>query len=466
MANRFTDVYTGLIADDKDMMLPFKEIILTGAKSAAKNFLGTTTGFLPKTKSPDSKVKALLTAEIDVSMDSAKTSYINPTLQSDGRSGQNLLSDMLKEGKEEQKNREGKDPAKIDGKGVTYALKDSEKAFIEPKDLWEPEKIEYDGDNGIIQGSSASEIDGVSITDTLVDNNKPFVEPKDVSETELRNVDYSGGTAKSDANKLEQTIHGVEFKGDMADVLKENRTFLQVNDNYQVGYMLVVPITSSEDEPFEFNPMIDEGGVAARYQAFSVLSRIGNMQTFTGVDSLVVTLSTKYFAVSNDAGVGTHDGWMQEFTMDRIQAIETAYRSLVLPFFPSAEGTAEEGYRYVKPPIVKVIMGPEGTNSNIYSNLLTHTYPAITDESTIFSSHTEKKFYRSFIVTNVTIKKDIDAFPLYLEKYSDKYFLRDTFGFEVSMSLTEVTHNYMDIVPDFKDLYNQYSTVVGKNGFA
>ena len=214
--------------------------------------------------------------------------------------------------------------------------------------------------------------------------------------------------------------------------------------------------------PFEFNPNISESGIAAKYNATSILSRIGDIQSYIKTDSLNVTITTKYAVLSmnpedvesaknynkigNKGGVGS---WMETFHLKTIQAIEMAYRSLVFP-----QTSNEQGY-YFRPPLIKVVMnndntadGKKVTDDNIpFGNLL--TYPYRMEKAT-------KIYYRTFIATKVDIKKDMENSPLEISK--DGYII-DTHNFEVSLSLTEVDPMYIGILPNFEDYISIYNGI-------
>jgi len=87
---------------------------------------------------------------------------------------------------------------------------------------------------------------------------------------------------------------------------------------WKIGSIYIWPVSGKINPkfvPFQFNPVITEGGVTARYNTQTVLSRIGNLQSFVGVDSLTVTLETSYLAVSR----GDDD---TAFSLKDIQLIE------------------------------------------------------------------------------------------------------------------------------------------------
>jgi len=236
----------------------------------------------------------------------------------------------------------------------------------------------------------------------------------------------------------------------------QNRAFQKENTERQVGSLYVVPIkegTGFENFyiPFEFNPIITESGMSAVYNAQTVMSRIGALQSYSGTNSNTITLSTTYYAMYGGEEIEENLSWMSEFSLKKIQAIELAYRSLTLPSFPDKETV--EGYKYVKPPLVRVIMGNTEENSKIYNNLLTYGNTIYEGKLESITDGYDKKF-KNFIVTNCVINKNMDAQPLYIDE-NNKTVL-DTFGFEVTLNLTEVTVSYMDQTPDFRSYYDSY----------
>ena len=254
-----------------------------------------------------------------------------------------------------------------------------------------------------------------------------------------------------------------DIDGSPYNLLRE-KGFLKKGEKWQVGAVYAIPIVAAQYQnslppfyiPFEFNPEISENGVEVRYQQTDILSRIGGMQTFTGVGNLSVSLTTKYFAVSHDGKAGRDSygqEWMSTFTMANVQAIEFAYRSLAYPHYPD-EQDADQGYKYVKPPLIKIIIGDYTNQTAPYSNILTYQNDDVINGRLQSNFETGKKILRTFIATSVGIKKDLNETPIYL---NEDGVMRDTFGFEVSLNLMEVTPNYVDAPPDFKSYYTNYA---------
>ena len=232
---------------------------------------------------------------------------------------------------------------------------------------------------------------------------------------------------------------------------------------WKIGCLYIWPLDKNVAEPkvipFEFNPIIAEGDVAARYQSQAILSRIGELQSYTGTSSLTVTLSTTYYALGEMNNEPNPDSYgnppqldhLDYFNLENLQKIELAYRSLTLPFFYQ-DSSIDSGYKYIRPPLVKVIMGDylqAESENNIYSNLLLYPYDVIGER---FSNIGEHKFrrYKTFICTSARIGRP-EEFPYYMTQMKG---IVDTMGYTVDLSLTEVSPSYIQALPSFKDFYD------------
>lgn len=279
----------------------------------------------------------------------------------------------------------------------------------------------------------------------------------------------SGLTQEQKNNWIESGQDGDGKRLSLEDAIKQKNR----NDKFQVGSILVTPIAAEADDlprfwiPFEFNPDIQEGDLSANYEATSVLSRIGEMQSYSNTNALTVTINAKYIAVSQGDGESEMNGqsWMDDFTMSKVQAIEAAYRSLVLPHHPD-ETDEDQGYRYVKPPILRVVMGSanEEQGESPYSNLLTYQTNTVVEgklgsTETLFGGN---KRLRNFITTGISIKKSLEETPVRLD---DSGRILDTFGFDVTLNLTEISPSYMDTMPDYKRFFEQYRNVINNEKY-
>ena len=278
-----------------------------------------------------------------------------------------------------------------------------------------------------------------------------------------------------------------------------------------IGFIYVKPVTSTTSEtytpfkiPFEFNPVVSEGAVEARYNAVSLLSRIGDLRAYVGTSPLTVTIKTDYlittditnnysFSVqgeninpyadtglstigtaipstfknpttgSNTPGAtGTDDHyakWMDYYNERIIYGIETAYRSLVLPDFSAS---TSNNITYVRPPIVKIIMSSDkDPSANNEGDIYELAYPIFGSSGNpytsrnILASQANAKFnyHKSFVVTGLSINKSFETNNAY---YDTNGALRFN-GFSVELTLAEVTQSYTDIMPDFSVYQKRFS---------
>lgn len=270
-------------------------------------------------------------------------------------------------------------------------------------------------------------------------------------------------------NPIEPDGEDINPKNKNVNDLLRDKTFINNGKGkWQIGAVLVIPVVSEIYKrslprffiPFEFNPEINENGIGARYQQTEILSRIGNLQSYTGTNSFSLSLTSKYLAVTHEGNSpnSTGNNWMSEFTLKKIQAIEMGYRSLVYPHYPDSEAV-NQGYKYVKPPLVKIIIGNYIDDTAPYANLLTYQHSDVVENRLDTAINYGGKILRTFIVSEVTIKKDLNETPIYLDENKT---IRDTFGFEVSLNLMEVAPNYMDSMPDFKNYQTQYGKSMGR----
>jgi len=213
-------------------------------------------------------------------------------------------------------------------------------------------------------------------------------------------------------------------------------------------------ISSKYIIPFEFNPKITESGVSAKYETVSLLSRIGDIQSYIKTSSNTIQLNTKYQVLSADKEVTEKVGesdtgsWMNAFTLRNLQSIEMAYRGLVFPQTSKKDGS------FFRPPVIKVVFESHSKDSYDikndvpFNNLLTYPYKMRNET---------KVYHKTFIATKVDIRKDWDNYPLILNKKNDG--ILDLQGFDVSISLTEVDPMYIGVLPSFEDYYSTVPTL-------
>jgi len=261
----------------------------------------------------------------------------------------------------------------------------------------------------------------------------------------LINVPYSADTMSYD-----QITKSLNVKGQISNLGALH--VYPVNPNTEGG------ISSKYTIPFEFNPKISESGRAAKYEATSILSRIGDIQSYIKTEGSSVNLTTTYTVLTPDADdtsvkTGDNSGvdsWMKIFTLRNIQSIEMAYRGLVFP------QTSKEAGSFYRPPVVKIVFGDttqvnhseEVTQTVPFNNLLTYPYKM---------ASSTKVYHRSFVVSKVDIKKDWDNSPVILNKNNNG--IVDLMTFEVTVTLNEIDPMYIGVLPSFEDYYSIVPTL-------
>lgn len=261
-----------------------------------------------------------------------------------------------------------------------------------------------------------------------------------------------------------------------------------------IGCLYVEPFYNASSNvnvfsiPFQFNPEIKEGAIKANYEEEKILGRITSARYYINTDSDPVTLTTKYIctcdqdfkgnnAVANNTiNFGkTHldKNWHEYWTQNELIKIENAYRSLVFPL--------KDGDYMVRPPVVQVYIGNNTKNPTVRNVL---TYPlampnkenknrleesAQSIDKTTYFKHSlsfnetnakedEKKGYfnvKRYVVTSVSIE-DLENTNGW--NYNVNTNIPGTKrGFIVTLSLSETTRNFLDLVPDFKAYYDAWN---------
>ena len=259
-----------------------------------------------------------------------------------------------------------------------------------------------------------------------------------------------------------------------------------------IGCLYVEPFYNASSNvtvfsiPFQFNPEIKEGAIKANYEEEKILGRITSARYYINTDSDPVTLTTKYICTcdqdfkGNDAVANntinfgkTHldKSWHEYWTQNELIRIENAYRSLVFPL--------KDDKYMVRPPVVQVYIGNNTKNPTVRNVL---TYPLIMSEDSnentksvsgaTYFEHSlsfnetsvnkenekdkvDKKGYfniKRYVVTSVSIE-DLENTNGW--NYNvNKNISGTKRGFIVTLSLSETTRNFLDLVPDFKAYYD------------
>lgn len=268
-----------------------------------------------------------------------------------------------------------------------------------------------------------------------------------------------------------------------------------------IGCLYVEPFYNTNSEvtvfsiPFQFNPEIKEGAIKANYEEEKILGRITSARYYINTDSDPVTLTTKYICTCDQDFKGSKfyremrfgdnyldEKWHEHWTQNELIKIENAYRSLVFPL--------KDDKYMVRPPVVQVYIGNNTENPTV-RNVLTYplTMPKIGDgdlkesaksikkdnkdnratyfEHSLSFNETsvdkkEKKGYfnvKRYVVTSVSIE-DLENTNGW--NYNVNTNIPGTKrGFIVTLSLSETTRNFLDLVPDFKAYYDAWNITQG-----
>jgi hypothetical protein len=248
------------------------------------------------------------------------------------------------------------------------------------------------------------------------------------------------------------------------------------------------------DIPFEFTPSIQEGAIQANYQQETLLGRLGQFNIFTGTNLSTLSIELQYMALAPDEldsqekqrmnkEWGT-DAWQYYWTNNRIEAIEMKLRSLVFADYVSAD-------YLIKPPLVEIHL--ENSNGQLAETVGDlYKYPFGKGGSSVDGKYlkyttsikgSNNNRYKKYIVNSVQIDKINDSdiiYPsLYGRIYNSKYKSSNPMwhlqnggggengkgfsgyarkkGFKATLTLTEVTENFLDLVPDFRAYFDAWT---------
>lgn len=249
------------------------------------------------------------------------------------------------------------------------------------------------------------------------------------------------------------------------------------------------------DIPFEFTPSIQEGAIQANYQQETLLGRLGQFNIFTGTNLSTLSIELQYMALAPDEldsqerqrmnkEWGT-DAWQYYWTNNRIEAIEMKLRSLVFADYVSAD-------YLIKPPLVEIHLENSNgqlaeTVGDLYKYPIGDTNGTQVGEKylkyTTSIKGSSNNRYKKYIVNSVQIDKINDSdiiYPsLYGRVYNSKYKSSNPMwhvqnggggengkgfsgyarkkGFKATLTLTEVTENFLDLVPDFRAYFDAWT---------
>lgn len=226
--------------------------------------------------------------------------------------------------------------------------------------------------------------------------------------------------------------------------------------------------------PLQNNLKFEQMSRGASWSAIQFFGRIGDVQQYSRTGSMdLLSVTTKYFV----DGDGDND-----FTMAKLQDIEMAYRSLVLPaevaanYANDGSETANKDSRYyyfTRPPVINVVLakGKDGNyggrpfldktfGKNAYKNLFTDIKTTYNPDGN-WTKYSHDLYYKNFVVTNVTIDKNQDEYNYYIKPSTlnnDYPEYLDTMGFTVTLTLLEIDGNYLGSMPSFNNYFNTISS--------
>ncbi len=216
--------------------------------------------------------------------------------------------------------------------------------------------------------------------------------------------------------------------------------------------------------PFQFNPVINDGGYEAKYQTEELMGRLLQVRSYIGTNSNTITLETKYLITAQNTekivDYYSSINWMKNWNSKKLYEIENQYRKLVLPFIKSDKGI------FVRPPIVRIKFGYNDETKG-YENVSTlFNYHNTDDCFEVTRTLDEATSEKRYIVTNLQINPiDQNGFDYYIDyskSNNNKEYLSYRRGFTVNLTLAETTKNFLDTVPNY---YN-YSKAVKDNAFS
>lgn len=296
-------------------------------------------------------------------------------------------------------------------------------------------------------------------TDKEKENKKE--DKKKISESDFNDIkpEYSNSNSvektkkvasyNGEANKISQFTFSNGKKLTSVDFKEINENDRDTITPRSVGALYVVPVTEDLQNnysttytiDFQNNIEFDSFSRKANYNSYEFMGRIGSLKQYIGTDSQSISISTYYF-VEDDS----------TYNMKKLQSIERKYRALVFPSIDSSSESDDNDYdlnvvKLTKPPIVNIAVNTDKTDKDVV----------------LFKN--DDGDYVNYIVTSVSIEKDVEKFRYYIDSinndstYDDLLAESYTFnsgvslsnresiatdidGFKVTLTLTEIDYNY------------------------
>lgn len=253
----------------------------------------------------------------------------------------------------------------------------------------------------------------------------------------------------------------------------EQYKFNQENNQEGVvdlGYIYVMPAfseilvdnSSFYKIPIQNNIRVNGDSLRAEYNKIDFLNRIGSVTQFVRTESRTIEITTQYRVTDSDDS---------RYGIKELQKIEYMYKSLLLPQMRETNKTREDGVKEVekyltRPPLINIVYGEtpnddavanvfENESNIIAGNMINNFFTNVKWNKTGNSiDNTGKLFYRSFVVTDLSIEKDYEEIPYYMQEISGKFYPKDFMGFDISMTILEVDPNFLGTNPTLNDYYN------------
>ena len=318
--------------------------------------------------------------------------------------------------------------------------------------------------------------DGKTIGIEELNGNRPKIE--------IFDVDFPEQVFNPKQFKLK--IKDLNFQGSDDDLSKIKQMLNEENDareaNYpKIGNIYVVP--SNVDTlngakaikiPLQNNLSVNGESRSAEYNSLSFLQRVGSVQQYVNTSSQTLELTTQYFVEARKRDNNTSASY---YTMERLQKIQKMYEALVFPErwkhnTASEDNNSLSTYMLTRPPIINIAIGDDTTSGlyKITEGTADNNIMGVIGEKKLYAENgiinnffTDVKwkdgsdspalYHKSYIVTNVSIQKDMEKIPMHVEQtYNGKYVPLDYAGFIVTLSIVEIDPNYLGVMPTFNDL--------------
>lgn len=334
-----------------------------------------------------------------------------------------------------------------EGDGVFHSKIPKENLlFSSRKDIEAPRETEEELNKVSKETDNLTEKEGAKKSSTLVvDKPKEFIKKSDKIEVYKEGEIFTPKSKNKTINFPEASKNSRSIDGEVSTVWERKNNIankINIREEFQdrptrfVGNIYRIDVNAFEvlpkRIPLQFNLEIDSQTFSANYNSTSFQGRVGAIKQYINTDSLELTVKTSYLI----------DG--EGYSAERLKKIREEYEDLVFPesvnYSIKDVISEDEKVFNLRPPIINIAFNQEiGLNTNyVNSNFLTY-----------YDKDGDLK-YRNFVVTDVSIDRKIEEFRYDID---EKNRIKDSKGFEVSLSLLEVDPLYNQAMPSFKDYW-------------